>query len=86
MTQRRNHAGVTASFQGKRERARRLKQIRAAILQGAVVSEDATYAAHGLIHPAAMPLIKSMCDRIASDPTRTYRDPALDQHRSRLVR
>jgi hypothetical protein len=60
MTQRRNHAAVTASFQGKRERTRRLKQIRAGQVQGPAVSEEARYAAHGLYAPAGASLIVTL--------------------------
>jgi hypothetical protein len=47
-----------APHQGRREAARRLRQVRAGRLQGAVVSEEARYAAHGLVAPGSVALIE----------------------------
>lgn len=40
--------------QGAQERERRLKQVRAGTLKGKFVSDDARYAAHGLIGPGKL--------------------------------
>jgi hypothetical protein len=47
-----------APHQGRSEAARRLRQVRAGRLRGAVVSEEARYAAHGLVAPGSVALIE----------------------------
>lgn len=49
---------ATPPHQGKREAARRLKQIRAGTLSGPVVSPAARYAAHGLVDPATLSFVE----------------------------
>lgn len=46
-----------APHQGRRERARRLRQVRRGVLKGPHVTDAARYAAHGLVGPDALKLV-----------------------------